>query len=86
MYISISKFKIKPEKYGEMLEFAESIIPELGRVDGILHFYTVNTGEDSAMSHAIYESREAAEAAAPKIQALFSRMAEFVTAPPERNV
>ena len=86
MYISISNFKIRPEKYDEMIKFAESIVPELGQVNGLRHFYTVRTGEDSALAHAIYDSKEAAENATPKIQEIFSRMAEFVTAPPERNV
>ncbi|MCH8077442.1 MAG: hypothetical protein IIC64_16685 [SAR324 cluster bacterium] len=86
MYISISSFKIKAEKYDEMIEYANSLIPELREVNGLRHFYTVRTGEDSALAHVIYESKEAAENATPKIQEIFSRMAEFVTAPPERNV
>lgn len=86
MYISITNFKIRPEKYDEMIEFANSLIPELRQVDGLRHFYTVRTGEDSALAHAVYDSKEAAENATPKIQEIFSRMAEFVTAPPERNV
>ncbi|MEE8435111.1 MAG: hypothetical protein V3S64_10030 [bacterium] len=86
MHISISNFKIRPEKYDEMIKFAESIIPELRQVNGLRHFYTVRTGEDSALAHAIYDSKEAAENATAKIQEIFSRMVEFVTAPPERNV
>lgn len=86
MYVSIGNFKIRPEKYDEMIDFTKTLIPELKQVNGLREFFTVRTGDDSASSYAIYDSSDAAEAATPKVQEIFARMIEFVTAPPERNV
>ncbi len=86
MYVSKTDFNIRSDKYDEMVEFGNSIIPELRQIPGIKQFAVLRTGETSASSLATYESQAAAEAAGPQIQQLFAKMADFVTAPPERNI
>ncbi len=86
MFISISNYSIKPETYDEMVEFTQSVVPELSKIPGCKQMIIVRTGEDSATSIAAYNSKEEAEAATPQIQQIFSRMAEFLSAPPVRTI
>ena len=85
MHISIAHYQYKPEKYDEMMAFAESILPELRRIKGFRQIVFVRTGETTSATHALYASKADAEAATPKIQELFGRMKDFVTAPPKRE-
>ena len=84
MHISIASYQFKPDKYDEMMDFARSILPELRQIKGFRQIVFVRTGETTSATHALYDSKADAEAATPKIQALFGRMKEFVTAPPSR--
>jgi quinol monooxygenase YgiN len=86
MFISISNYSIKPETYDEMVEFAKSVVSEVSKIQGCKQMIIMRTGEDSASSIAAYNSKEDAEAATPQIQQIFSRMAEFLSAPPDRNI
>ena len=86
MFISISTYSIKPGKYDEMVEFAKSIVSEVSKIQGAKQMIIVRTGEDSSCTIATYNSKEEAEAATPHIQQIFSRMGEFLSAPPERNL
>jgi len=86
VHVSIGNYQVKPETYDELVSFANSLLPELKAIKGCRHFAVVRTGNDTAMSLSFYESRQDAEAAAPAIQRIFSRMAEFITVPPTRDL
>ena len=86
MFISKGEYNIKPEKYDELVDFTQSLIPELRGIKGARQLILIRTGNDTAMTIASYDSEEDANAATSKVQQMFSRMAEFLTAPPVRNL
>lgn len=85
MHISMVTYQHKPEKWDEMVEFGKSVIPELRKIPGYRQIVMVRTGESTSATFGIYDSQEQAEAATPKVREIFGRMAEFLTAPPERQ-
>lgn len=86
MFLSISNFTFNPEKYDELMAIGESVVAEASQIQGCKGMLTYRTGENTSTAIATYVSREAAEAATPQVQKIFAGMAEYLTAPPVRNI
>lgn len=86
MFISMTEYNIKPEKFDEIVDFTRDVMPELREYIGAKQIILIRTGNDTASTIVTYDSKENAEAATPQVQVVFSRLTEFVTAPPTRQL
>ncbi len=83
MYARITTYKVKLGTYDEISEKIEEMKPEILAIPGIKHWISTGNDDGSCAIIAIYESKEAAEAATSKAMELFGRFAEYYESPPQ---
>ncbi len=84
MYVSLIRFRVKPGKMAEIQQRAEEMLPEIRKVRGLKQIIAIDTGANTGLAVAVYESREAQEAAGPMAEELLSRLSDLYEVPPER--
>ena len=85
MYATIIDVTFKPEKRDEGIALTDELIAEMGnKVEGLRSFIALDRGNNKGTAIALYESKEAWEAAAPVAQEIMARLAPFLAEMPER--
>lgn len=82
MYARITTYHCMPDKLDDAVAFAETLKPEIMAIPGIKHWYSAGNKDGNCAVIAIYESREAAEAATETAGALFARFAKYMHSEP----
>ncbi|MGB1254941.1 MAG: putative quinol monooxygenase [Thiolinea sp.] len=82
MYARVTTLGIKPEDLvaGDVL--SAKIIPDVMAIPGIKHFFRGRDDAGNSIVVAIYESRDAAEAATETVKELFGKFAPYMSSPP----
>ncbi len=83
MYTRVTTFQCKPDRLEEATALAERLKPEIMAIPGMKYWLNAGTDDGECISVAVYESREAADAAADTASALFSKFAEYLEGPPQ---
>ena len=83
MYTRVTNFQCKPDKLEEATALAESLKPEIMAIPGITYYMSAGNDDGDCISVAVYESRDAADAAADTASALFARFDEYLEGPPQ---
>ena len=84
MYIRVTTYGFDESRFDEFLVKAdETLRDNLKAIAGLDSVHSCRIGEGQGMIVANYDSEASAVAAQPRIQAIFSEMAEFMTSPPE---
>lgn len=78
MYYRISTYHILPGKEQELIEGAERLRSDMTAIPGLKHIHAVKISEDTYMTVAVYDSAQAAEAAAEAAKGLWTAMAQVV--------
>jgi len=75
--------KLKENTMGAVSQFATSKLPEFKAIEGLLSITAFSAGSDAAVVCAAYTSKEALEAATPKIGVIMKEMGEkYFAGPP----
>ena len=82
MYARVTKFQADPSKLGGMAEQVDSITTEISGIAGLDVAYVAWRGDGAGSVTAIYESQQAAEAAAEQVMGVWSRLSEYLASPP----
>ena len=83
MYFRITIPALQDGKKDEAMSFVkENVMTSFDSTPGLLSMSAAITGETSGINMAVWESKEAAEAVAEKIQATLADAASFMAAPP----
>ena len=83
MYFRITIPALQDGKKDEAISFVkENVMTSFDDTPGLLSMSAAITGETSGINMAVWESKEAAEAVAEKIQATLADAASFMAAPP----
>jgi len=83
MYVRITTYDFDLARIHESTEIVQGMLPEIMSIPGMLHYYSAGREADGKCAViAVYESEEAAEAAAPKARELFGRVADRMTSAP----
>ena len=83
MYFRITIPSLQDGKKDEAISFVkERVMTEFDNTPGLLSMTAAITGETSGVNMAAYESKEAMESIADKIQSVLSEAAVFMSAPP----
>ena len=85
---AISKIvmNIKPGRIDDAYKFIDSKSHLVGEIEALIGMAVAKIGENELTGIGVYESQDAAEAAAPVSQEVFSEMASLITSMPERGV
>ncbi len=83
MYARITTFHCKPEKLDDAIALAEELKPEIMSIPGLKYWFDAGNEDGNFAVIAIYESREAAEAAVDTAKGLFARFAEYMDSEPQ---
>ena len=84
--ISTTVVNLKPGKMEEVTKFIDSQSSLVTELEGIIGFGVAVTGEDELTIIGVYQSIQNARDASDTVQKVFSEMADFVAAPPDRSV
>lgn len=83
MYFRITIPSLQDGKKDEAITFVkERVMTEFDNTPGLLSMTAAITGETSGVNMAAYESKEAMESVADKIQSVLAEAAAFMSAPP----
>ena len=78
MYARITTYHCKPKMLGDAVELAEKMKSEILAIHGLKHWFSTGNKDGNCALIAIYEDREAAEAATDTARAFFARFEEFI--------
>ena len=83
MYFRITIPAFQEDKKDEAVSFVkEKVMPEFSGTPGLLSLTAATTGDTSGINMAAWDSKEASEAVAEKIQATLGEASSFMSAPP----
>lgn len=83
MYARVTTFAVKPEKEDEAAQLAVNLLPgELRTVPGLRQFIDLTREGGTGLTIAIYESKEAADAALPKVREILGQFHDMRTSLP----
>ena len=83
MYFRITIPAFQEDKKDEAVSFVkEKVMPEFSGTPGLLSLTAAITGDTSGINMAAWDSKEASEAVAEKIQATLAEASSFMSAPP----
>ena len=83
MYFRITIPALQDGKKDEAISFVkDKVMPEFDGTPGLISMTAAITGETSGLNMSAYESKEASDAVAEKVQATLAEAASFMAAPP----
>jgi hypothetical protein len=82
MYARVTTFQSDPSRIDEMNEIRNSIKSQLANVAGLSVAFAAWNDDGAGSVMAVYDSQEAAEAAAEQIASLWGQLGEVLTEPP----
>ena len=84
MYIRVTTYGFDEGRFDEALEKMDTAIrDDLKAIAGLESVQECRIGDGQGMIVSSWDSEASAEAAQPKIQEIFGKMAEYMTSPPE---
>jgi hypothetical protein len=82
MYARITNYQCDPSRLDEMTAKLDEVRAQVNAISGVVDIYTAWRADGNGVTAAIYESQEAADAAASQVQAVWAGLAEFLTGAP----
>lgn len=84
MYFRVTTYGFDESRLKEAIEKMDATIrDELKAIAGLESLHECRIGDGQGMIISGWESEASVEAAQPKIQEIFGKMAEYMTSPPE---
>lgn len=85
MYARVTAFKVDPERLAELPTKVDEMAPRAKALPGVVDIYAAWRGDGQGVVVAIYESKEAADKAVGRIQALWGSLAGLVSTAPRTD-
>ncbi len=82
MYARITTYQCGPSRLDEMTAKFDEIRAQVNAISGVVDVYTAWRADGNGVTTAIYESQDAADAAASQVQAIWAGLAVFLTGTP----
>ena len=86
MYVRVTAFKVEPQRIAELTQKVEEVRPRVRALPGIADLYVAWRGDGQGVIVAADESKEAADRAVARIQALWGSLAGLLSGPPRTDV
>jgi quinol monooxygenase YgiN len=85
MYVRVTAFKVDPSRLAELPAKVEEMAPRAKALPGMIEAYAAWRGDGQGVVVAVYESKEAADKAVGRIQALWGGLAGLVSTAPRTD-
>jgi hypothetical protein len=85
MYVRVTSFKVDPARLPELPAKIEEMRPRAKALPGMIDAYAAWRADGQGVLVAIYQSKEAADAAVARIQAIWGNLAGLVSAAPRTD-
>jgi len=85
MYARITTFKVDPARLGELSAKVEEMGPRAKRLPGMVDVYAAWRADGQGVLVALYESKEAADSAVKRVQALWGDLAGLLSGAPRTD-
>lgn len=83
MYARVTTFRVHPDKLDEARAQTEKVKSEITAIPGLQEFVIAGRDDGDCTAIAFYASEEAAHAALPQVQAVWSKYSELLASPPK---
>ena len=82
MHYRVTTYEFNPDKFDDMMAFADGITDQVQSIEGLNFAHVCRTSETGAVIVAQYVNEESMENSTPIFQELMGGMAQFFTSPP----
>lgn len=86
MTYRITNYNFDPNRFDEMLAYADGVRSDLHKIDGLVSAHVCRSGENEAIIIAHYVDKKSLEAAAPQVAKIMSGLGAFMTTTPKTTV
>ena len=85
MYVRVTSFKVDPARLPELAAKIEQMGPRAKALPGMIDAYAAWRADGQGVLVAIYQSKETADAAVARIQAIWGNLAGLVSGAPRTD-
>ena len=85
MYARVTSFKVDPSRLSELSAKIEEMGPRAKALPGMVDAYAAWRADGQGVLVAIYQSKESADAAVARIQAIWGNLASLVSGAPRTD-
>jgi hypothetical protein len=85
MYVRVTNFKVDPSRLPELSAKIEEMGPRAKALPGMIDAYAAWRADGQGVLVAIYQSKESADAAVARIQAIWGNLAGLVSGAPRTD-
>ncbi len=85
MYVRVTAFKVDPSRLPELTAKVNEMGPRAKALPGMIDAYAAWRGDGQGVLVAIYQSKEAADAAVARMQAIWGSLAGLVSGAPRTD-
>jgi hypothetical protein len=85
MYVRVTAFKVDSSRLHELMAKVDDMRPRAKALPGMIDAYVAWRGDGQGVLVGIYQSKEAAEAAVGRIQAIWGSLAGLVSSAPRTD-
>ncbi len=86
MYARVTTYSVHPDKMNEARARTQRLEPEIAAIPGLQEFIIAGREDGQCTAIALYRSEEAAHAALPQVQAVWSRFSDLLAATPKPTI
>lgn len=83
MYARVTTYRVHPDRLDEARAQAEKVKSEVTIIPGLQEIVVAGRDDGECTAIALYESEEAAHAALPQVQAVWSKFSHLLASPPK---
>ena len=83
MFVRITHFTIKPEKFDDLVAWNDEVREKILNIPGMISGYMTRASETEMISVAIYEDKESVENAQDFAKEFMEQMSEFLDGSPD---
>ena len=86
MYARVTTFKVDPSRLAELPAKVAEMAPRAKKLPGVVDIYAAWRSDGQGVVVALYESKEAADRAVARIQALWGNLAGLLNGAPRTDI
>ena len=86
MYARVTTFKVDPSRLAELPAKVAEMAPRAKKLSGVVDIYAAWRSDGQGVVVALYESKEAADRAVARIQALWGNLAGLLSGAPRTDI
>ena len=86
MYVRVTTYNVHPDRLDEARAQTEKVKAEISAIPGLQEFIVAGRDDGQCTAIAFYASEEAAHAALPQVQAVWSKFSDLLASTPKPTI